>query len=448
MRDKIYWSDGEPITADDVIYTIDLIRDTTAKTTVSADFSHVLTKKIDDKTVEFTLPSSYIDFMDTLELPLVPKHILGDISPALVYESEFSSKPVCSGPFIMNAMQIASPTSLNKSTIYLKRNEKYFLNDTRLDLFTLKTYEKREDIITALNSSEVMATAELGIEDRSKLNENMELRAGLLNGGAFVYFNTTGDNLSSRFIRKAIQRGVDINKVRDGLIEDGQILNYPILERQESLEYPEIAGYDLEVAKGFIEKAGFKYNEDGKITNKDGAVITLNAVVQKRDTLTTVAERFVEELKKLGFEVTLNIYDETQTAADFFSAVVRPRDYDIMFYEVDLGVSADPFVYYSSTQASTGGWNFSNYSNSLVDDALLSAHITTDREMRETKYEYFLKAWVDDVPAIGLYQSNMYYYHSPNVSIFSDNAQLTDALDRFNDVRFWASTKKNVNITP
>ena len=448
LRDKIYWSDGEPITAADVIYTIDLIRDTAAKTTVSADFSHVLTKKIDDKTVEFTLPSSYIDFMDTLELPLVPKHILGDISPALVYESEFSSKPVCSGPFIMNAMQIASPTSLNKSTIYLKRNEKYFLNDTRLDLFTLKTYEKREDIITALNSSEVMATAELGIEDRSKLNENMELRAGLLNGGAFVYFNTTGDNLSSRFIRKAIQRGVDINKARDGLIEDGQILNYPILERQESLEYPEIAGYDLEVAKGFVEKAGFKFNEDGKITNKDGTVITLNAVVQKRDTLTTVAERFVEELKKLGFEVTLNIYDETQTAADFFSAVVRPRDYDIMFYEVDLGVSADPFVYYSSTQASTGGWNFSNYSNSLVDDALLSAHITTDREMRETKYEYFLKAWVDDVPAIGLYQSNMYYYHSPNVSIFSDNAQLTDALDRFNDVRFWASTKKNVNITP
>jgi ABC-type transport system substrate-binding protein len=174
----------------------------------------------------------------------------------------------------------------------------------------------------------------------------------------------------------------------------------------------------------------------------------LNAVVQKRDTLTTVAERFVEELKKLGFEVTLNIYDESQTAADFFSAVVRPRDYDIMFYEVDLGVSADPFVYYSSTQASTGGWNFSNYSNSLVDDALLSAHITTDREMRETKYEYFLKAWVDDVPSIGLYQSNMYYYHAPNVSIFSDNAQLTDALDRFNDVRFWASTKKNVNITP
>ncbi len=447
LRDKIYWSDGEPITADDVVYTVDLIRDTSAKTTISADFSHVKAKKIDDKSVEFTLPSSYIDFMDTLELPLVPKHILGDISPALVYESDFSSNPVCSGPFIMNAMQISGPTSLNKSTIYLKRNEKYYLNDTQLDLFTLKTYEKREDIITALNSAEVMATAELGIEDRSKLNDGIELRASLLNGGAFAYLNTTSDNLNSRFIRKAIQYGVDMSKVREG-IEDGQILNYPILERQENLNYPEIPGYDLNIAKAFVQKAGYSYNENGKITNRDGEIITLNAVVQKRDTLTTTAERFVEELKKLGFEVTLNIYDETQTAADFFSTVVRPRDFDIMFYEVDLGVSADPFVYCSSTQATTSGWNFSNYSNSLVDDALLSAHITTNEAMRKTKYESFLKSWVDDVPAIGLYQSNMYYYHSANVSIFSDNAQLTDALDRYNDVRFWASVKKNVNITP
>jgi len=447
LRDDIYWSDGEPITADDVVYTVDLIRDNTAKTTVSADFSHVLTKKIDTETVEFTLPSSYIDFMDTLELPLVPKHILGDISPALVYESEFSTNPVCSGPFVLNAMQMAAATSLNKSTVYLKRNEKYYLSDARLDVFTLKTYERREDIITALNSAEVTATAELGIEDRSKLNDSIELRAGLLNGGAFAYFNTTGENLNSRFLRKAIRYGVDLTKVRKG-IEDGQVLDYPILERQMSLDYPKIGEYDLETAKGFVRKAGYSFNEAGKIVDKNGVIVTLNAVVQKRDTLTSTAERFVEELKKLGFEVTLNIYDESQTVADFFSTVVRPRDYDIMFYEVDLGVNADPFVYYSSTQASTSGWNFSNYSNSLVDDALLSAHVTTDEEMRKTKYEFFLKSWVDDVPAIGLYQSNMYYYHAANVSIFSDNAQLTDALDRFNDVRYWASVRSKVNITP
>jgi len=447
LRDNINWSDGEPIVADDIIYTVDLIRDKSAKTTISADFSRVTTKKIDDKTVEFTLPSTYVDFMDTLEFPLLPKHILGDVNPALVYENEFSKKPIGSGPFVLNAMQAATATQLNTYTIYLNRNTKYFLSDTKLDTFTLKTYKKREDIISALNASEVTATAELGLDSAEKLRNGISSRESLLNGGVFAFINTKSDNLTNKTLRQAISRGVNMAKVREG-IDDSQLLDYPILVRQESLKYPDLLGYDLKEAKALVEKAGFKYNEQGKIINKEGLPVTLNAVVQKRDVIARVAERFVEELRTLGFEVTLNIYDESQTAADFFTTVVRPRDYDILFYEVDLGVSADPFVYYSSTQASTGGWNFSNYENSLVDDALLSAHITTNMNTRKAKYEYFLKTWVNDVPALGLYQSSLKYYYSPNVEIYSENLQMTDVLDRFSDVRYWASEKRSVNVTP
>ena len=447
LRDNINWSDGEPIVADDIIYTVDLIRDKSAKTTISADFSRVTTKKINDKTVEFTLPSTYVDFMDTLEFPLLPKHILGDVNPALVYENEFSKKPIGSGPFVLNAMQAATVTQLNTYTIYLNRNTKYFLSDTKLDTFTLKTYKKREDIISALNASEVTATAELGLDSAEKLRNGISSRESLLNGGVFAFINTKSDNLTNKTLRQAISRGVNMAKVREG-IDDSQLLDYPILMRQESLKYPDLLGYDLKEAKALVEKAGFKYNEQGKIINKEGLPVTLNAVVQKRDVIARVAERFVDELRTLGFEVTLNIYDESQTAADFFTTVVRPRDYDILFYEVDLGVSADPFVYYSSTQASTGGWNFSNYENSLVDDALLSAHITTNMNTRKAKYEYFLKTWVNDVPALGLYQSSLKYYYSPNVEIYSENLQMTDVLDRFSDVRYWASEKRSVNVTP
>ena len=447
LRDNLQWSDGEPIVADDIIYTVDLIRDKTAKTTISADFSHVTTKKIDDKTVEFTLPSTYVDFMDTLEFPLLPKHILGEVSPALVYESDFSKHPVVSGPFVLNAMQAATATQLNTFTIYLNRNTKYFMTNTKLDTFTLKTYKNRDDIITALNASDVTATAELGLDSAGSLKDNISSRESLLNGGVFAFINTKSDNLENKSLRQAIAMGVNLATVREG-IDDSQLLNYPILERQEKLKYPELAKYDLKEAKALIEKAGFKYNEKGKILNKDGVPVILNAVVQKRDVITRTAERFADELRKIGFEVNLNIYDESQTTADFFTTVVRPRDYDILFYEVDLGVSADPFVYYSSTQASTGGWNFSNYSNGLVDDALLSAHTTTNMNTRKAKYEYFLKAWVADVPAIGLYQSSLRYYYGQNVDIYSENLQMTDVLDRFNDVRYWASEKRSVNVTP
>lgn len=447
LRDNIFWSDGEPIVADDVIYTANLLKDGSAKTTIPADFSHMTMKKLDDKSVEFTLPSAYVDFMDSLEFPLLPEHVLGDISPALVYESSFSTQPIGSGPFVLNVMQAGTATSLNTQTIYLNRNTHYFLSDTKLNTFTLRTYKTREDIITALNASEATATAELGLDSAEKLRDGISSRESLLNGGVFAFLNTKSDNLSNKSLRQAISRGVNMAKVREG-IDESQLLNYPILERQEKLNYPELTKYDLKAAKELITKAGFSYNEQGKIMTKDGLPITLNAVVQKRDVITRIAERFVDELRALGFEVTLNIYDESQMIADFFTTVVRPRDYDILFYEVDLGVSADPFVYYSSTQASTGGWNFSNYANALVDDALLSAHTTTNMNTRKAKYEYFLKNWIADVPAMGLYQSSLKYYYDPSAKIYSENLQMTDALDRFSDVRYWASERKSVNVTP
>ena len=447
LRDKLYWSDGEPITADDIIYTVGLIRDNSAKTTVSADFSRVTTKKINDKTVEFTLPATYVDFIDTLEFPLVPKHILGNISPALVYESEFSKKPVSSGPFVLNAVQKAGATSLNTNTIYLNRNTRYFLPDTKLDTFTLKTYTKRDDIVSAMNSSDVSATAELSEAMSPKLEKNISARESLLNSGAFAFLNTASDVLKNRGLRQAIRQGINLAKIRED-IDDTRLLDYPILENQEKLNYPELTKYDRKAAKELIEKSGCQYDKNGKLLDKDGGVVLINIAVQKRDMLMKVANRFADELRALGFEVSVNEYDESKAAADFFTAVVRPRDYDILIYEIDLGVSADPYVYYNSTQISTSGWNFSNYSNSLVDDALLSAHTTTNMSIRKAKYEYFLKAWMADVPAIGLYRSSLKYYYDEKVSIYSEDLHMTDVLDRFNDVRYWASEKRSVNITP
>jgi len=446
LRDNLYWSDGEKITADDVIYTADLIIDNSAKTTVSVDFTNVDIKKKDDLTVVFTLPSPYTDFEDTLEFPLVPAHILGEISPALVYENDFSTHPIGSGPFVLNAMQPGAATSTNMQTVYLNRNEKYFKSVAKLDSFTLKTYEKSEQILEAMRNLDVTATAELTKAEAGELPGSVNRNNTLINGGAYAFLNTTSSKLSNVKVRQAIQRGVNMEKVRKD-IDDSQILDYPILERQENLKMPVLVEYDLEEAKKLVVGAGLKYKDD-KIVDNNGKQVMLNVSVPQRDVLTKVAERFGKQLERLGFGVVMNVYDEAKASTDFFSAVVRPRDYDILIFEVDLGVSADPFVYYSSLQASGSGWNFSNYSNGLADDALISARTTTNVKLRKTKFESFLKRWVQDVPSIGLYQSTMTYCHMPNVQIYSENSELTDVLDRFSDVQNWASRKTNVNMTP
>ena len=446
LRENLKWSDGEPITADDVLYTIELLNDTSAKTTIKADFSHIKTEKVDDLTVKFTLPSVYLDFMDSLEFPLLPAHKLTEIKPALVYEHGFSKAPVGSGPFVINVMQKGDVADSFTQVVYLNRNQKYFGRDTKLANYTLKVYPTTDDIIDALKNGSVKGTAALGKSAAEQFGMSISRRTSLLNGGVFAFINT--ETVNKVELRRAIQRGVDMAKVREGM-DDSQILNYPILERQDpDLEYPKLAEYNLDEAKALIAKAGYKYNKDGKIVDAAGEVATLNMAVLKRETLTTVAERFVEQLRALGFETRLEIIDDTQVGVDFFTSVVQPRNYDILIYEIDMGVSTDPFVYYSSTQTGTSGWNLSNYSNGLADDALLSAHTTTSLKLRKAKYEAFLRYWAQDVPSIGIYQSSMDYYYAADTQIFSENIQMTDVYDRFLDVEYWAVEKRGVELTP
>ena len=448
LRDNIHWSDGEPITTDDLLYTIELLNDKRAKTTVAVNFESVKIEKIDDKTVEFTLPSPYNDFTDSLEFPLVPKHILGTIDPALVYEAKFSKEPVGSGVFVYNAMQTSSLTNNAMQAIYLKRNDKYFLGGIRLDSFTLKTYDKIADIKQAFESEDVSATAEL--DDNISFNrQSVAKRESLLNAGVYAFLNNESKNgLSDKKVRQAVQQGINIEEIR-GAEYAKRELDYPILDVQlEDLNYPELKKYDLAAAKKLIEDAGYVYL-NSKVT-KDGLPVSLKVAYLDSTELNLVAERYIDGLKALGFEVIESKFGEAEILAgqDFYSTVIQPRNYDILLYEVNLGVSVDPFVYYNSHQANSHGWNLSNYSNPLADDALLSARTTDDAALRKAKYESFLGYWVEDVPAVGIYRSDLSYYYSDGVQIYSEDVRMTDEYDRFADVRNFATQKGRVNITP
>ena len=141
----------------------------------------------------------------------------------------------------------------------------------------------------------------------------------------------------------------------------------------------------------------------------------------------------------------LSVYNPGQ---EFLVNVVRPRNYDILLYEVELGADPDLFPYYHSSQASTTGLNLSNYNNALVDDSILAARSTMNETLRVAKYETFLRQWVTDVPAIGIYQASLTYYFNRNVRAFSEDDRLVYATDRFVDVEYWAVNKAEKNRTP
>lgn len=432
LRDNLKWSDGEPITNEDVIFTAKLLKNPLVNSLYDSNLSNVKVSEDEEGRLVFTLPSAYADFMTALNFPIVPKHILEEADPQTLIENNFSTAPVTSGAFAFNAVQTAAGP--DEKVYYLMANPYYYKGKPRLDSFAIHTYSNKTQVIESVNTGSVTATAELSPADAKDIvSGQFSEKVASLNSGTFIFFNTKKQILKDADTRKAIRQGLDLEEIRKKA-PDTTPLDYPLLSSQiELTTYPSLPDHDNNAAVAKIAEISV----DGK-PHIDLATVNSGF-------LPAVTEVIKSELTSLGFEVDLTVYEENQ---DFINNVISKRGYDILVYDIELGADPDLLPYYHSTQATSSGLNLSNYRNALVDDLLLGARDVIDPELRAKKYESFLEYWVTETPAIGLYQVNLSYYYNKNVRPFGDNVHLVTALDRFTDITEWATAKGTKNKTP
>ena len=432
LRDGLKWSDGEPITNEDVIFTANLIKNPAVSSVYNANLSNVKVSEDENGGIVFVLPATYADFISALNIPVLPKHILENTDPRTLVENNFSNSPVTSGAFSFNAMQQTESTG--EQVIYLSANPYYYKGRPLLNSFAVHTYSNKDAIIEAINSGAVTATAELSGAEADKISSRQFYqKESKLNSGAFIFFNTTNAAVKDGAMRTAIRQGINLEKIR-ALAPGTTALDFPLVESQIQLtSYPSLPEYNPEEAKAQI--AELSGEEELQVE-----IATINSGY-----LPDVANAVAEELKELGINAHVSVHEENQ---EFITNIISRRNYDLLVYEIELGADPDLLPYYHSSQKNTAGLNLSNYSNVLVDDLILSARDTLDEASRIKKYETFLEYWVTGVPAIGLYQPNLAYFYNKNVRTFSNDVRLVTALDRFSDVTDWAVNKTTKNKTP
>ncbi|MBQ3429872.1 hypothetical protein IJG21_00390 [Candidatus Saccharibacteria bacterium] len=431
LKEGLKWSDGEPLTVNDVIFTANLIKNPSVISSYSANLSGVNLKKDDKDNLIFELKASYADFASALNFPILPEHILGGVEPEKLLEAPFSTNPVSSGAFSFNASQTIGTEG--ESVVYLTENKNYFKKEAYIDSFVIHAYPTVEEIKTALNSGKITATAELLPTDAEEItSKNIYEKQTTINAGTYIFLNTKSPVLKNKSLRKAIQKGIDTEELRS-LTSGEPALKYPILKNQVSLsEWPALPERDLEDAKEIIE--------DAEVSDKVLSLVTVSTGY-----FPVLAEDLKAQLEELGFKVSVSVYDPGQ---DFVVNVITTRSYDLLLYEIELGADPDILAYYHSSQATQSGLNLSNYNNPLADDLILAARETVNDELRSAKYVSFLKHWIEDVPAIGVYQVNISYFFDKNSKTFSEDNSLATAIDRFNDVEYWAIEKTIKNRTP
>ena len=433
LRENLKWSDGEPLTNEDVLFTVDIIQNPKVSTIYSQILSGVNVSETEDEKIIFELSAAYADFDTVLDFPILPKHILSETDPTLLLESDFSKKPVSSGAFSFNASQ---PVGTDGETVvYLTANDNYYKGKPLLSNFAVHAFLDKDAIISALNSGTITATPELSFKDGEQISSKniIELQT-TINSGAFAFLNTKSELLSKIEIRRAIQKGLDVQPIR-AIAEASISLNHPILHSQvDSLNWQKLPDLDIDAAKAEIKDAGVNSE------SRPLSIVTIN-----EGSLPEVADEIANQLLELGLPVSLTTYDYSQ---EFISNIVNTRSYDIFIYEVELGPVPELFSYYHSSQTGSSGLNFSNYHNTIADDIILASRETVDPELKNAKYESFIKSWISDVPAIALYQPTTSYFYNKNVRTFSENNDLVIPTDRFADVIYWATEKTSLNRTP
>ncbi|MBQ2660039.1 hypothetical protein IJF86_01270 [Candidatus Saccharibacteria bacterium] len=435
LRENLVWSDGEPLTNSDVLFTVNLIKNPAVFSVYSSGLAGVSVVENESGDLVFSLASPYVDFDSALVFPVLPEHILSSVDPALLLESDFSQKPISSGAFSFNATQPIG--SSGESIVYLSANKNYYKGAPMLNSFAIHAFLDIDSIVSALNSGSVTATAELPPVDRGKITSNKiyELQTAV-NSGVFAFINTKSPTLSDKSLRQAIQQGVSTTPLKE-IASSHSGLAYPILPSQaDTSSWLPIPDYNPVAAKTVVSDAGI---------TPDADVAPLSVVTINSGALPAVAEQFAAELRELGFSTEVSVYDPSQ---EFNLNIVGARNYDILIYEVELGASPELFAYYHSSQASSSGLNFSNYANAIVNDLILATRSTTNESLRNAKYSSFLRYWVSDVPAIALYQSNISYFYNKNTRVFPADAKLVIPTDRFNTINYWAAEKTSLNRTP
>lgn len=443
MRRDAYWQDGQQLTANDIVYTVGLMKNSAVHSVMLASWQSVDAQKIDDFTVKFTLPAAYAAFPQALTFAILPKHILQTVNPTSLREASFSNAPIGSGPFTLRLLQTVSQTTGQK-IIHLDANKGYYNGHPRLDHLQLDVYNDDSSMGMALKTGEVTGASDIASNVAAGLDaKRYDTVIRPTNDGVYAIFNLSQPALKDTAVRQALQVGTDTAAIRQQIYGHPQALDLPFIPYQvagaNSVTAPK---YDAVAAGKLLDSAGWVLKNG--VRSKDGTALRLRVVTRKNSDYEAALQVLATQWQKLGVQVTSEIFDTSDVTQNFTTDVLQQRNYDVLLDELVIGGDPDVFAYWDSK----GLLNFSGYSNQTSDDALTSARTRSDPALRAVKYLAFAKQWLADAPAIGLYQTNYIYVHSKSTQAVQPDETIVSADDHYGSVLYWTALQGTVYKTP
>lgn len=334
LRRGVQWHDGTEFTADDVVFTFDVIYDvnvgSNARSGLLIDGQPMKVEKIDKYTVKFTLPRPHAPIMYSIGANIVPYHLLGEAFEEGRYHEMWGLASDPSEVVGTGAWRIASYRV--DQELILERNPNYYEFDSAgnrlpyLDQIVFRYYQNTDTSVLAFFNGEfdymnIPSTHFPEFLDREDFSPWDIISAGPDPGTYFIALNQNPSAVpepklswfSDVKFRQALAHALDKETILDMAMNgQGYALNSPISMRntfflKEDLKtYP----YDLELAAAKLDEAGYRLGSDGRRRDPQGNIIEFDLLTGAGSTLSQiVGELFQEDLATLGITLNFNTID-------------------------------------------------------------------------------------------------------------------------------------------
>lgn len=404
LNENAKWQDGEPVTAEDVVYSAQVASSSefnylrrirmqyfagTDETGCETGTDSIEVKALDDHTVEFTLKTpmdpSIIYALVNRDFFIMPKHLLGDISDTDLVNDAFWQKPVGSGPCIFDSME-------SGVSIEFKANKDYYLGAPDFDRLVFKKVQS-SNLLSGLMSGDIdvlSGNSQIPLADWEAAKNTQGIVTKSVPTFAYQYMamNTSRDYLTED-VRHAISLAINRQVIVDQLLQgEARIAIGPLAEDHPYFDEKLLPiEYDPEKAKSMLEAAGWDSNRELEVM-----VSTGNEVREKSAIL------IQQDLQKIGIKTKIQTLDFPTLLTN-----ARNGDYDLCF--IGSAGSVDPS---ESVPNVTAGYmnNFAQLSDPTLGQIGESGAKEITFEPRKKIYDQYQEELFKQMPMAFLYHTN------------------------------------------
>ena len=465
IKDGIKWSDGVPLTADDIIYAYEVLgsKDYTG-IRYTKEYQKVIgmndyhsgksktisgVKKIDDKTVEISfseMGQSIFSGGNGLMTNALPKHYLKDVPiKNLVSSDKIRTKPVTLGPY--NLVKISRGESME-----FVANPYYYKGKPKI----------KKAILQVVNPQSIVASLKAGKYDYvmempdSLYNNYKDFRNLEVLGQQDLYYSYVGfklghfDKAKGENVRDSNAKMADLN-LRQAMIyaidvdQIAQAFYFGLRQRATSTVPPvfkkyfpkDLTGfpYNLAKAKQLLDESGYKdVNNDGFREDKNGKPLQIKmAFMSGGDVAEPLAQFYLQSWKKIGLNVSLtsgrllafqNFYEKVQGDT---------KDIDVFFAAWGVGTDINP----TSSAGRSSQLNFTRFvspeNDKFIAEILGEKSLTIPNykaEMYKKWQEYYINQAVE-VPLMYKYKLTPVNKRLKNVYIGYDSALKNEGIQKW-----------------